>query len=51
MVKLVQTWARRLAPAALVLVGWFAFIGGICSQVLWLSIVLLSIARALPTAL
>lgn len=52
MVKTVQSWVRKLAPATLVLVGWFAFIGGVCSQqVLWLSIVLLSISRALPTAL
>ena len=51
MAKTVQPWAGRLALAALVIVGWCAFIGGICSQMLWLSIVLLSIARVLPTAL
>jgi len=51
MVKQMFSWARRLAPAALVWAGWSTFIGGICSQVLWLRIVLLSVARVLPTAL
>ena len=51
MVKYMYSWVRKLAPAALVWAGWIAFVGGICLQVLWLRIVLLSVARVLPTAL
>jgi len=51
MAKQMLSWARRLAPAALAVAGWIAFVGGICSQVLWLKIVLLSVARVLPPAL
>jgi len=51
MVKHMYSWVRKLAPAALVWAGWIVFVGGICSQVLWPRIVLLSVARVLPTAL
>ena len=49
MAKQMFSWTRRLVPAALVWPGWFAFIGGICVQMLWLKIVLLTVARVLPT--
>ncbi len=51
MVKQMLSWARRLAPAALVVAGWIAFVGGICTQMAWLKVALLSVARVLPTAL
>lgn len=51
MAKQVFSWARSLVPAALVCAGWFAFIGGVSVEALWLRLMLLSVARVLPTAL
>jgi hypothetical protein len=50
MAKQVFGRARNLAPAALVCAGWFAFIGGVSVQAPWLRLMLLSVARVLPTA-
>ena len=51
MAKQMLSRLRKLAPAALAAAGWITFGVGICSQMLWLKIVLLSVARVLPPAL
>ena len=51
MAKHVLSKARLFAPAALVVVGWFLYLGGLLTQNTIVKIVLLSAARVLPQAL